>query len=190
MKRRSSIVVSKMKNIAAIASMLGAYLIAAQPAYADEIFAGAGSQNIVSPLAVDTNAQGVDFQLGYRGNRIERLSFIGKPSPHIMASVNSAGNTSFAAVGLSWKIGDRIYARPGIGIAIHDGPKLQFAPDGSQTQLGSRVLFEPEIAFGVALSDRVDLEASWVHLSHAQIFSSVQNPGIDTIGLRLVVKLP
>lgn len=190
MKRRSNIVVSKMKNIVVIGSVASACLIAMQPAHADEIFTGAGSQNIVSPLAVSTDAQGIDFQLGYRGNRIEGLSFIGKPSPHLLVSVNSAGNTSFAAVGLSWKIGDKIYVRPGIGIAIHDGPKLQFAPDGSQTQLGSRVLFEPEIAFGVALSERVDLEASWVHLSHAQIFSSVQNPGIDTIGLRLVVKLP
>ena len=135
-------------------------------------------------------AEGVDFQIGYRGERIEGLSFIGKPSPYILASVNSSGDTSFAAVGLSWKFGEKAYLRPGIGIAIHDGPKLAFAPDGSQTQLGSRVLFEPELSIGVKLSDRIDLEASWVHLSHAQIFSSVQNPGIDSIGLRLVVKLP
>lgn len=178
--------------------MRKAYLLAAlamtaglsHPALADEIFAGAGSQDIFTPLAADTGAKGVDFQIGYRGDRIEGLSFIGKPAPHIFASINSAGDTSFAAIGLSWKIGDRIYARPGIGIAIHDGPKLEFAPDGSKTQLGSRVLFAPELAIGVRLSRRVDLEASWVHLSHARIFSSLQNPGLDTIGVRLVVKLP
>lgn len=165
-------------------------IIWASPAQADEIFGGVGSQDIITPLAQDSGAEGVDFQLGYRGDPIEGLSFIASPSPYILASVNSAGDTSFAAVGLSWKFGKKIYLRPGIGIAIHDGPKLAFAPDGSQTQLGSRVLFEPEISVGVQISKRVDLEASWVHLSHARIFSSVQNPGIDSIGMRLVVKLP
>ncbi|MEP2990132.1 MAG: acyloxyacyl hydrolase [Parasphingorhabdus sp.] len=169
---------------------LAAALIAASPAQADELFAGIGSQDIVTPLAQDTGADGVDFQLGYRGEPIEALSFIAKPSPYILASVNTAGDTSFAAVGLSWKFGDKIYVRPGIGIAIHDGPELAFAPDGSQTQLGSRVLFEPELAVGVQISERVDLEASWAHLSHGRIFSSVQNPGIDTIGMRLVIKVP
>ncbi|QJB70100.1 acyloxyacyl hydrolase [Parasphingorhabdus halotolerans] len=165
-------------------------LAIASPTKANEIFDGIASQEIATPVAQDTGAEGVDFQFGYRGNRIDGLSFIGKPSPYILGSINSAGSTSFAAAGLSWKIGDKIYARPAIGIAIHDGPELEFAPDGSQTQLGSRVLFAPELALGVRLSQRVDLEASWVHLSHARIFSSVQNPGLDSIGMRLVVKLP
>ncbi|GAB5487087.1 MAG: acyloxyacyl hydrolase [Parasphingorhabdus sp.] len=165
-------------------------IISASPAQADEIFAGIGSQDIATPLAQDTGAEGVDFQLGYRGDPIEALSFIAKPSPYVLASVNSSGDTSFAAVGLSWKFGEKIYLRPGIGIAIHDGPELAFAPDGSQTQLGSRILFEPELAVGVRLSQRVDLEVSWVHLSHGQVFSRVQNPGIDSVGMRLVIKLP
>ena len=165
-------------------------LTATSPAQADEIFAGIGSQDIATPLAMDTGAEGADFQIGYRGERMEGLSFIGKPSPYIFASINSAGDTSFAAAGLSWKIGDQLYVRPAIGVAIHDGPERAFAPDGSQTQLGSRVLFEPEISIGVRVSRMVDLEASWAHLSHGRIFSRVQNPGIDTIGVRLVVKLP
>ena len=49
-------------------------------------------------------------------------------------------------------------------------------------------LFEPEFGLGVQASDRLSVEASWVHLSHAQLFSR-QNPGIDTIGLRLNLKL-
>ena len=160
------------------------------PAKADELFVGVASQDIATPLAMDTGAEGADFQLGYRGDQIEALSFIGKPSPYILASLNSAGDTSFAAAGLSWKFGGKFYARPGIGMAIHDGPQLAFAPDGSQTQLGSRVLFAPELALGIRLSENADIEASWVHLSHGRIFSSVQNPGLDSIGLRLVVRLP
>ncbi len=182
--------IRKMFGKAVFSSSVVASLMLASPAKADEIFAGVGSQDILTPLAQDTGAGGVDFQLGYRGGPIEALSFVASPSPYILASVNTAGDTSFAAVGLSWKFGKKIYVRPGIGIAIHDGPELAFAPDGSQTQLGSRVLFEPEIAVGVQISERVDLEASWVHLSHGRIFSSVQNPGIDTIGMRLVIKVP
>lgn len=176
----------KYCNFAALILALGL----SQPALADELVVGISSQDIVTLLAQDTGAGGVDIQFGYRGERFAALSFIGKPSPYLLASVNSAGDTSFAAAGLSWKFGKKIYVRPGIGIAVHDGPKLNFAPDGSQTQLGSRVLFAPELAIGLRLSERVDLEANWVHLSHAQSFSSVQNPGIDSIGLRLVFKLP
>ena len=51
-------------------------------------------------------------------------------------------------------------------------------------QIGSRILFAPEIGVGAQLTDRVSVEASWVHLSHAQLFSR-HNPGMDTIGLRL-----
>jgi len=162
----------------------------APPAHADEIYGGFAAHQLVTIIAVDSNQDGVDLQAGYRGDRIEALSVIGKPSPYLLASVNLSGDTSFVAVGLSWKFGDKIYVRPGIGLAIHDGPKLRFAPDGSQTQLGSRVLFEPELSVGVRLSVKVDLEATWVHLSHAGIFSRVQNPGLDIIGARLLLKLP
>lgn len=95
--------------------------------------------------------------------------------------MNSAGETNFAAAGISWKIGHTFYVRPGIGIAVHDGP------DGftrNRIYFGSRVLFELEMGIGVQINDRASIEASWVHLSHAKLFNS-ENPGIDNIGLRL-----
>lgn len=54
--------------------------------------------------------------------------------------------------------------------------------------LGSRILFAPELAIGAQVSDRVGVEASWVHFSHGQLFGR-QNPGIDNIGLRVNVRL-
>ena len=42
--------------------------------------------------------------------------------------VNLDGETNLLAAGLSWKLGDRLYARPGIGIAIHDGPDFRVDP--------------------------------------------------------------
>jgi hypothetical protein len=39
------------------------------------------------------------------------------------------------------------------------------------------------------VTDKVSIEASWVHISHARLFNSRQNPGIDMMGLRLVFAL-
>ena len=54
---------------------------------------------------------------------------------------------------------------------------------------GSRILFEPELGLGVQLSERVSVEASWIHVSNAGLLSR-QNPGMDNIGLRLNYRLP
>ncbi len=111
----------------------------ATPAHADEIAIGIAGQNVITPVAQNSFSEGTDIQLAYRWDRIDGLGAIGKPSPYVLGSISIDGEASFAAAGLSWKIGDKIYVRPGIGIAVHDDPKLEFAPDGSQTQLGSRV---------------------------------------------------
>ncbi len=179
-----------MDRISLSIGALAAALITAQPAQAEEIFIGIAAHEVNTPLSFKIDEEGADFQVGYRGDKIEGLAFIGAPSPYVFASINSAGDTNIFAAGLSWKFGKKIYVRPGIGLAVHTGPSLRFAPDGSQTQLGSRILFEPEIAIGARLSDRIDLEASWVHVSHAQLFNRQQNPGLDIIGMRLVIKLP
>jgi lipid A 3-O-deacylase len=98
------------------------------------------------------------------------------------------GNTNVAAAGLSWKFGDKVYVRPGIGLAIHDDKIKQFRADGRRLDLGSRILFEPEIAVGATISDKWAAEISWVHISNAQLLSG-QNPGMDFIGARLVFAL-
>ena len=41
---------------------------------------------------------------------------------------------------------------------------------------------------GARINDRLSIEASWVHMSHAQLFSG-QNPGIDNLGVRLSLAL-
>jgi hypothetical protein len=71
---------------------------------------------------------------------------------------------------------------------IHDGPSRRIGRDRQFTHLGSRVLFEPEIALGLRASERLSIEASWMHISHARLFSA-QNPGLDMIGLRLSWKV-
>jgi hypothetical protein len=125
----------------------------------------------------------MNTQIGWRGDRIAALKAIGSPSPYAFVSVNNGGNTNFSAAGLSWRIGGRLYLRPGVGIAVHDRSSRMVRPDGYRGDLGSRVLFEPELGIGYRLGRRTSLEASWVHLSHAFLFSR-QNPGVDIIGIR------
>ena len=159
---------------------------AAAPALAGEVFGGLYVHDVDTPLTHSGVEGGVDAQLGYRWDPLMN----GKgPQPYVFAAVNSAGETNYAAVGLSFKIGDRLFLRPGLGIAVHTGSAANFDhPDHDHIDFGSRVLFEPEIGAGFRINDRATIEASWVHMSHAQILGE-QNPGIDNFGARLSWRL-
>jgi opacity protein-like surface antigen len=158
-------------------------MLPAAPAHADQIFAGAFIHDVATPLTRSGQEGGVDVQLGWRGDGIQALRAIGAPSPHVYGSANSRGDTNFASAGVSWRFGDMLYVRPGIGIAIHDGKNRDnVTPD--RIDFGSRILFAPELGVGVQVSERVSVEASWVHFSHATLFSG-QNPGSDNFGVRV-----
>jgi lipid A 3-O-deacylase len=149
---------------------------------------------------------GADVQVGYRTGRIEGLSFIRSPQAYAFVSINSENTSNFAAIGLSWRfrLADRLYFRHGMGLAYTDGKTghppanvagLTQAEIDRRTEIyytridfGSKVLFAPEFALGYDLSDRLAVEASYVHLSHGQIFHSGKNQGLDDAGVRLVWK--
>jgi len=167
--------------------LLAAATFAAAPAQASEIFGGLLAHDVDSPLTKGGLEDGVDLQAGWRSGPIRALGPVGSPSAYAFASVATSGETHFAAVGLSWRLGGRLFVRPGLGLAVHTrGSRGVF--QGLRTDLGSRVLFEPELGIGYQFSDRVSLEASWVHISGAQLFSR-QNPGMDSVGLRLSYEL-
>ena len=150
-------------------------------AAAGELFGGIYAHDVDTPLTASGIEHGADVQLGWRWGRIGRTPL----QPYVFGALNSAGDTSYAALGLSAKFGDRFYVRPGIGIAVHDGSARKFQDlTNDKIDFGSRVLFEPELGIGARLNDRLSVEASWVHMSHARLFSR-QNPGIDNLGVRL-----
>lgn len=149
----------------------------------------------------DEESGTVDIQLGYRS---APLRFALKPRLTAKLQINTAGRTSFAAVGAEWRqhfLRGRLYGQIGVGLAIHDG--YRFTPDPfqpglspgeaarrydlylSRTSWGSRVLFNPNASLGLRLNDRWAAEFAWEHFSQAGVFSE-QNPGIDNLGLRLV----
>jgi hypothetical protein len=151
---------------------------------------------------------GVDLHLGLRSDRIEALSAIGAPQAHAFLSLNSEGTSNFIAAGLNWPIDlgaeGGFYLRPGLGLAYTDGetglPPVN-EPGISQAEIerrlvlyntridfGSQVLFEPELALGYWVNDRVAVELAYTHLSNGQIFAQGKNQGLDDFGVRLNVK--
>ncbi len=130
-----------------------------------------------------------------------------KPRLTAKLQLNTAGGTSFASIGAEWRqhfLRDRFYVQTGVGLTIHDGYTFTpnpFAPGlstsetmrrvdlfNNRTSFGSRVLLNPNLSLGLRMSDLWTVEAAFEHYSHAGIFSA-QNPGINTVGLRLVYGL-
>jgi hypothetical protein len=155
------------------------------PAQAGELFGGLYAHDVKTPLDKSGIEDGADLQLGWRGGRVGRTPL----QPYVFGALNTGGDTSYAAAGLSAKFGKRIFVRPGIGIAVHNGSAKKFQDlTNDRIEFGSRVLFEPELGIGARINQRLSIEASWVHMSHARLFSR-QNPGIDNIGVRVTLGL-
>ncbi|MDQ3143322.1 MAG: acyloxyacyl hydrolase [Pseudomonadota bacterium] len=174
-----------MKEIPLLALATATLFALPSPAQADELFGGLYVHAVETPLSLGGEKErGIDFQLGYRGDPIIRGT---KLAPYIFGALNSRGDTSYAAAGLSWKFGDALYVRPGLGVAIHNGSADKFDRE-DRLAFGSRFLINSELAVGTRVSDRMTVEASLVHLSHGQLFGG-QNPGIDNIGVRLNIGL-
>jgi len=171
-----------LKRIAIALGALCLSTLASAPAQAGELFGGLYVHDLDTPLTKSGIEGGVDVQLGWRGGRIGSTPL----QPYVFAAVNTAGETNYGAIGISAKFGDKLYVRPGLGLAVHTGSSGNFQRT-DRVAFGSRVLFEPELGVGVQLNDRVSMEASWVHLSHAQLLGG-QNPGIDNIGMRINVR--
>jgi hypothetical protein len=174
-----------MKRFAAAAALALAGLPSATAA--QEVFAGLYAHGVDTPLTLYTGEGGADLAIGYRFAPISALGMIGAPAPYLIGSLNSDGDTSFAGAGLSWRFdAGRVYLRPAIGVVVHDGPERRVdLVRGRRTDLGSRVLFEPELGIGYRVDERLAVELSWMHISQARLFNWKQNPGIDMIGARV-----
>jgi len=155
------------------------------PAAAGELFGGLYIHDVDTPLTLSGVEGGADVQLGWRGGRIGRTPL----QPYIFGALNTAGETNYAAAGVSARFGRHIYVRPGLGITVHTGSARNVEdPTNGKVDFGSRILFEAELGIGADITDRLSIEGSWLHLSHAQLFGR-QNPGMDNIGIRLNLKL-
>ena len=168
-------------------SISAALLTALVPsgAEAGELFGGLHIHDVKTPLDKSGIEDGVDLSVGYRGGRMFG-TFL---QPYVFGALNSAGATSYAAAGVSARfgLGHGWYIRPGVGLAIHNGSADKFYRT-DKIAFGSRILFEPEVGIGAQINKRVSVEASWVHMSHAQL-EGRENPGIDNLGVRVNLAL-
>ena len=173
-----------MKPVAFVAIALAACALPSA-AGAVELFGGVYVHDVDTPLTKSGIESGADIMAGVRGGRIGATPL----QPYAFVAVNTSGETNYGAIGISAKFGDAIYVRPGVGLALHTGSARNFQDiSNDRIDFGSRLLFEPEIAVGAEINDRLGVEASWVHMSHATLLSR-QNPGIDNFGVRLNLKL-
>lgn len=196
----------------ALAAALGlAAGLPAGAAHAGEAFVGVYAHDVTFigdaiGLGAAGREGGADIHLGYRTGRIDALRMIWRPQVHVFGSVNTRGDSNFIAAGLNWKVrlGGPFYLRPGMGLAYTDG-KTNLPPANvggltpaelqrrtnlyyTRIDFGSHVLFEPELALGVDVNDRIAIEASYTHLSNGQIFAQGKNQGLDDAGVRLIWK--
>src|SRR5260370_245659 len=99
-----------------------AALTAPACAHAGELFGGLYVHDVKTPLDKSGIEGGADVMLGYRGGLIGKTPL----RPYLFAAVNTAGQTNYAAAGLSARFGKGIYIRPGLGIAVHTGSADDF----------------------------------------------------------------
>ena len=175
-----------MRRLALGMSALIASAVTATPAHADEIFGGLYIHDVDTAFTIAGVEDGMDVQLGWRGEPMTKLQL----QQYLYVAANTSGGTHYAAFGFSRKFGDKVFIRPGVGIAVHTGSTKDFQDESNdRLELGSLVLFAPELNIGTHINDRMTIEASWVHMSHGTLFGG-QNPGMDNFGLRLSVQLP
>lgn len=177
----------------------------ASPVWAGEAFIGAYAHDVDDGISYGKFETGAQIVLGARTTALDELAFLGKPRLHLLVGLNTAGQTSYAATGLAWRfdLTERVYIQPGIGIAVHTGrvnlpsptapglspeERLKRLEDRrTLLDLGSRVLFEPEVSIGWKATRRLSMELSWIHMSHAQLAGSY-NPGVGDVGLRVLYR--
>ncbi len=123
------------------------------------------------------------------------LDWAGSPQPYLMASINTAGDTSFGGGGLEWRwnfAGNWAF-EPGLGVVVHNGEVDNPFPNGSQEAFDfsqEHVLLGSDVLFRTSLGLTYDFEGPWEaglffeHLSHGQFLASGRNQGLDEFGIR------
>jgi len=190
---------------AALIAVAAALALAAGPAAAGEVFAGVYAHDVDDGISYGKFEDGAQIVAGVRTTALDELKFLGRPRVHLLVGVNTAGGTDYLASGLAWRfhLNERLYVQPGIGLAIHDSRVAFPSPDEpgitpqerlkrirdfqTKLDLGSRVLFEPELSVGWKATRRLSVELSWIHLSHGKLAGDY-NPGVGDVGVRLLYR--
>jgi hypothetical protein len=158
----------------------------AQPAFAD----GLVSEVKVGVLAHDVPDLWSGFQreedsLDINAELLLSPSAIflgGTLRPALGASVNTAGDTSFAYIDARWQydFDGGLFFSTGVGGAVHDGD-LELE-DADRKALGSRILFHIPVELGYRIDDHNSLSVYFEHFSNGDAQDA--NEGLDNLGIR------
>jgi hypothetical protein len=105
------------------------------------------------------------------------------PRPHIGASLNLSGATSFAFAGLTWSVDitDRVFIEASLGGAVHNGETGRHVQH-DRSALGCSPVFRESASIGFRLTQNWTAMATVEHLSNAGICNA--NRGLTNIGAR------
>ena len=146
-------------------------------------------QHDVTHLKYGDRESGIDVEVQLISEPVEALAILGRPRAYVSGSLNSDGDTNFAAVGVVWRrtLNDRWSAEYQFGYAIHDGELDSNDPAvaSANLMLGSRDLFRSAFGLDYHFNERWSLGFQWVHLSHGEIIGEGRNQGLDSAGLRV-----
>lgn len=180
-----------------IVAFVGA-IAAAPAAYAgvDEIHIGVMDHNICVTNCDNADKEdgpNVEFQVSFDSPGF--LNWAGAPQPYLMASINTAGDTSVGGAGLEWRwnFAGNWALEPGVGIVAHDGatdnPFANGTPEAAafseeNVLLGSDLLFRTSLGLTYDFDGPWEAQLFFEHLSHGQILASGRNQGLDELGIR------
>lgn len=178
-----------------------ALALAASRAHAgpiDEIWIGVLAHD-VSDIGRGKESGTADLLVELDSKPPSGLRFLGAPRLNAAVSLNSAGRSDLASVGLVWdpRLFSRLYGSFDLGLGLTNG--LISPRSGSQGAedfrhrllLGSSVLFREAVGVQWRFNDRWALGASYVHASNASLLGAHRyNEGINDVGLKLGYRFP
>jgi len=118
------------------------------------------------------------------------LRILGLPRPHLGLSVNTAGATDYAYIGLTWSgrpwrpllaLPEALFVAGSLEGGAHDG-SLNTAPS-ERKRLGSRLLFREGVEVGYQLIRRFSVSIMLDHVSNAGL--ATRNQGLTDFGARV-----
>lgn len=187
-----------MRSNALGLAAFGAVAAAAPQAFAgvDEVHVGVMQHNICVADCKNADKEdgpSVEFQVSFESP--SWLEWAGSPQPYVVASVNTAGDTSFGGFGLEWRwqFAERWALEPGGGYVVHDGelnnPYANGTPEAAafaaeNLLLGSEDLFRTSLGLTRDFDGPWEAQLFFSHLSHGQILGNGRNQGVDQFGLR------
>ncbi len=137
----------------------------------------------IGPIA-SAREDGVQINSEIRFASPDLFKYILSPRPHVGASINTVGDTSFVYAGLTWtwNIYQGLFMDFSLGGTVHDGWLTSHEPNPDRRLMGSRLLFRESVELGYRFLDHHSVSIMLDHVSNAGLAD--ENQGNDDVGLR------